>query len=238
MRAPRFLPIITVACLSTALAYAGATFAGDEEILTATPRAARALPKADESTPRTTVEAKPATQEQFIARLAAAPVASRAADTPAPAAPFGYESNGRTIHGTASVSVGTGGYRSFHVSSLLPIGESGTLGISVSQTDFGQNSPYGLGYDDGYGYGSDYGYDQPFGYGHHQGYGYGGNPWNARGGRSQSVGLSFDMSEDGRRQSGTSGDCAPGFRDGDRDVEPVWVQRARGNQSCCLLYTS
>lgn len=228
MRAPRLLPIMTAACLATALACAGVAFAGDEEVLTATPRAAKALPKADETATRTTAEAKPATQEQFIARLAAAPVASRAADAPAPAAPFGYESNGRTIHGTASVSVGTGGYRSFHVSSLIPIGESGTLGISVSQTDFGQNSPYGLGYDDSYGYG----YGSDYGYGHHQGYGYGGNPWNARGGRSQSVGLSFDMSEDGRRQSSTSGDCAPGFRDGDRDIEPVWVQRARGNQSC------
>jgi hypothetical protein len=54
------------------------------------------------------------------------------------------------------VSVGTGGYRSGYVSSLIPIGESTTLGVAVSQTDFGKHGGgwYGYGgYGGGYGYG-------------------------------------------------------------------------------------
>jgi len=43
----------------------------------------------------------------------------------------------RKVHGEAGVAVGTGGYRSAYVASLFPIGESGTLGIAVSETRMG-----------------------------------------------------------------------------------------------------
>jgi hypothetical protein len=115
------------------------------------------------------------------------------------------------------VSVGTGGYRSGYVSSLIPIGETGTLGVAVSKTDFGKHGGYGYG-----GYGSGYGYGGGYGYG-----------WGPRGGSSQSLALSLDMRGGGKRaKSDTPEGCAPGFRDGDRYVEPVWVTEMRGDKSC------
>jgi hypothetical protein len=127
----------------------------------------------------------------------------------------------RQVHGEAGVSVGTGGYRSGYVSTLIPIGDSSTLGVAVSQTDYGK---HGRGY--GYGYGG-YGYDGLGGLGY-DGYGYG----YGRGGRSQSIALSLDMRGGGRSRSDTPEGCAPGFRDGDRYVEPVWVTQMRGDKAC------
>lgn len=122
----------------------------------------------------------------------------------------------RQVHGEVGVSVGTGGYRSGYVSSLIPIGETGTLGVAVSKTDFGKHGGYGY-YGGGYGgYG---GYGGPYGYGR-------------RGGSSQSLALSLDMRGGGRSKSDTPEGCAPGFRDGDRYVEPVWVTEMRGDRSC------
>jgi hypothetical protein len=112
----------------------------------------------------------------------------------------------RRVHGTASVSVGTGGYRSASVSALMPIGDSGTLGIAYSQTDFGENGAYPYMYDDFGGY--EYGY----GYGSGRGYGRSG-----RGGTSQSLALSFDMNAN---RSETSRDCRLDSRD--RYADPVW----------------
>jgi hypothetical protein len=119
----------------------------------------------------------------------------------------------RQIHGETGVSVGTGGYRSGYVSTLIPIGESSTLGVAVSQTDFGKHGGYGYG---GYGLGDGYGY----GYGR-------------RGGTSQSLALSLDMRGGGRSKDDTPEGCAPGFRDGDRYVEPVWVTQMRGSAGSC-----
>lgn len=74
----------------------------------------------------------------------------------------------RQVHGEVGIAVGTGGYRSAYAMSLIPIGETGTLAIAVSES---RNARFG-----GYGYG---GYD---GYG-----GYGA-------GDRQSIGLSYSSS--------------------------------------------
>lgn len=71
----------------------------------------------------------------------------------------------RQVHGEVAIAVGTGGYRSAYAMSLIPIGETGTLAIAVSES---RNTRFG-----GYGYG---------GYG-----GYGA-------GDRQSIGLSYSSS--------------------------------------------
>ncbi len=119
----------------------------------------------------------------------------------------------RRVHGSASVSVGTGGYRSASVSAVMPVGENGWLGLAYSQTDFGENGAYPLMYDDiGYGYGADYGY----GYGH----GYGRYGRGMRGGKSQSFALSFEANSSGEDAS----NCRSAFRD--RYDDPVFGARA------------
>ena len=45
----------------------------------------------------------------------------------------------RKVHGEVSVGIVTGGYRSVSALSLIPLGETGTLAIAVSQ---GRNSPH------------------------------------------------------------------------------------------------
>ncbi|MFT4090736.1 MAG: hypothetical protein QM645_08395 [Asticcacaulis sp.] len=61
----------------------------------------------------------------------------------------------RRIRSEVSVSVGTGGYRSGYISTLIPLGDNGMLGIAIGQTDYGKNNV-------GYGY---YPYDySPYGY--------------------------------------------------------------------------
>ncbi len=62
----------------------------------------------------------------------------------------------RKIHGEVGMAIGTGGYRSAYITSVMPIGETGTLALSLGQTKNG----YGYGY--GYGYGHGYGrFDRP-----------------------------------------------------------------------------
>lgn len=101
------------------------------------------------------------------------------------------------IHGSASVSVGTGGYSSASVSALIPVGDNGMLGIAYSQTDFGENGAYPF-YDYGYpSYGADYD-----GYGHV----YGRRPHR---GTSQSFSLSYEGGSGGR--SSLSDDCRSAF---------------------------
>ncbi len=218
---------LAAGCLALALpcvTLAGTTD-GDEVTVAASP-AAKLPTKADlaksDAQAKSGATATPAsTKDQVIARLAAAPRIDRTDYSRADAATSsGYESNGRTIHGVAEVSVGTGGYRSAYVSSEIPIGENGTLGIAFSQTDFGKNSPYVYGYGDDYPYGYGYGYTRG---------GYGG----VRGrNTSTSVGLSLDMSDHDANRSDTPEGCAPGFRDGDRYIEPVWVKHTPGGPGC------
>lgn len=122
----------------------------------------------------------------------------------------------RKIHGEMSVSVGTGGYRSASASALIPVGESTTVGVAVSKTDFGRNGVWAYG--DGYGYGGPYGY--------------GGYPTRMRGGERQSLAVSVMTGNAGRRSAVPDG-CAPGFRDGGRYVEPLWVDQMRDGAHPC-----
>lgn len=60
----------------------------------------------------------------------------------------------RRIHGMVEVGVGTGGYRSYGAAVSMPLGETGTLNVSIRQVENG----FGYG---GYGYGHDrYGYGE------------------------------------------------------------------------------
>jgi hypothetical protein len=209
--------------------------ADDEVVTTAAARATRPPTEAELEKAKADAQAKadadrvakPISTEDQVAAWLSGPPVERVDD-----GPNGYamrpqlDVNGypldkdgkRQVHGEAGVSVGTGGYRSGYVSTLIPIGESSTLGVAVSQTDFGKHGGYGYG-----GYGGGYG-----GYGGGYGYGYG-----QRGGTSQSLALSLDMrGGGGRSKSDTPEGCAPGFRDGDRYVEPVWVTEMRGDKSC------
>lgn len=131
----------------------------------------------------------------------------------------------RRIHGSVGVSVGTGGYRSAYVAAQIPIGETSTLGLAYSQTDYGKTAvfyPYG---DRGFGPG---GYDQGGWTGHHVGLGQPGY-WG-RGGQNQSLAVSLAVGVD--RQRPPEG-CAPAFRTGDQFVEPLWATRMRGQASPC-----
>ena len=102
----------------------------------------------------------------------------------------------RRVHGSASVSVGTGGYRSASVSAVMPVGDNGWLGLAYSQTDFGENGAYPYMYDD-------------FGYGYGYGHGYG--RYGRGGGRatSQSFALSYESGGSGEDVS----NCSSAFRD-------------------------
>jgi hypothetical protein len=173
-----------------------------------------------------------ATQDQVIASLANTQPIKRLDPNDTsydPPAAVDTRANPRQIHGQVSVSVGTGGYRSAYVSSVIPVGENGLLGIAVGQTDYGNNRVYGYGYD-GYGY-DPYGYDD-YAYGYGSGVPYRNRAmWSRRGGKSQSLAVSLDMN--GRNASASTPEgCAPGFRAGDRYIEPLWVSRMNGERDC------
>jgi hypothetical protein len=232
MFASRFALALALLAVPLALPNAALAFDGssDEVVATATRAAAppteaqiakaQADAKAQAEADRA---AKPVTtQDQVAAWLSDSPPVERIDNGPIgyaarPAVdvngyPLGPDGK-RQIHGETGVSIGTGGYRNGYVSTLIPIGENSTLGVAVSQTDYGKS---GRGY--GYGYG---------GYGGNGGYG-----WGGRGGSSQSVALSLDMRGGGSKRDTPEG-CAPGFRDGDRYVEPVWVTEMRGSAGSC-----
>lgn len=155
------------------------------------------------------------TQEQIDAWLKASPVKT-VDDSSGPLNLTRADEDGptkRKIHGSVEVGVGTGGYRHMGVTAYYPVGETGTLGVAVSQTEYGKNGRWGYGYD-GYGGG-------PYGYGP---YGYG------RGGKSQSIALSLDMT--GRGSAAER--CASGLRaDDGRYIEPMWATEMRGAQRPC-----
>lgn len=211
-----------------AAAFAGPALASDDDEVIAT---AQAKPSAQALTATAPVAPTPAppvkqltTQEQIAAFIAANP-GPEIDDGPRGLLPADRDENGkRKVHGSMGVSVGTGGYRSAYATGLFPVGENTTIGVAVSKTDFGKHGGgwydpyYGGGYGPGYGYGGGYGY----------GSGYG----RARGGESQSVALSI-MTGNSRGGSSTPDGCAPGFRDGGRYVEPLWVEGMRdGNHPC------
>ncbi|MBP2157514.1 MULTISPECIES: hypothetical protein [Asticcacaulis] len=163
-----------------------------------------ALPAATETTRADVIALPPTdTKAQFMSRLNEEVLSDEKAR-------IDYESwagaeedyKKRRVHGSASVSVGTGGYRSASVSAVMPVGDNGWLGLAYSQTDFGENGAYPYMYDDlGYGYGYGHGYGR---------YGRGG-----RGGTSQSFALSFESNSAGEDGSG----CPSAFHE--RYDDPV-----------------
>lgn len=163
------------------------------------------------------------TQAQVLAWLAGTPSVGHSDSEPSSdyAMQPGDDANGkRKIHGSMGASIGTGGYSSVYATALIPVGDNATVGVAVSQTDYGNNRFYG-------GYGG-YGH---YGYGHH-GYGYGDyGGYGRRGGTSTSVGLSFATSGDGSTADVPEG-CAPGFYNGGRYIQPVWVSQLHGDASC------
>ena len=240
MLASRFalVPLLmTLAAPSLAFAGAPAPMPDNDEVVATASRAAKPPTEAEIAKAQAEAKAqadaarvaKPVTtQDQVAAWLADAPPVERggggtldyAARPEVDVNGYALDKDGkRQVHGETGVSVGTGGYRSAYVSTLIPVGENGTLGVAVSKTEFGKSGR-------GYGYGGGYGYDG-LGYG-----GYGGG-YGRGGGSSQSLALSLDMRGGGRAKSDTPEGCAPGFRDGDRYVEPVWVTQMRGDARTC-----
>lgn len=227
-------PLIAILALSAAALSAPvratpvlAASADDEVIATAQAKSdVQALTATPPPAPAATSAARPVTtQEQIDAFLAPA----RAADAqrrgllppshdfdaygPDASASEDRDADGkRRIHGQMSVSVGTGGYRSASASALIPVGESTTVGVAVSKTDFGRRGAWAYG--DGYG-----------------GYGYG-DPTRMRGGERQSLAVSVMSGAGGRRGAVPEG-CAPGFRDGGRYIEPLWVDGLRDGAHPC-----
>lgn len=92
------------------------------------------------------------TRQQIDQYLASSPEVSPAADLYRQGL-AGRDADGkRRIHGAISLGVGTGGYRSGSVSAVFPLGETGVLAFSYSQTKNGYGyGPYG---DPRYGYDS------------------------------------------------------------------------------------
>lgn len=131
---------------------------GDQTVPTAT--AAMLAQSTSDASPSTTVQSAAPhglTTDQQIARWIGERTTGAAE---APVDPWAEADAGpRKMHGQVSVGVGTGGYRDYAAAVSMPLGENGTLNLSVSQT---KNSPWGY----GYGYGSPWGYPyagRPFG---------------------------------------------------------------------------
>jgi len=217
-------PLLAIIAVSAALAGpALASTADDEVIATAQAKpSAQALSAQAPPTPAATTTTQPLTTQQQIDNFIyhSPPMDDEHRGIlPAALSDERDEDGKRKIHGSMGVSVGTGGYRSAYASALIPVGENTTVGVAVSKTDFGKHGgfyadPY---YAGGYGYG---------------GYGYGPGYGRLRGGSQQSVALSV-MSGVGGRSSGTPEGCAPGFRDGGRYVEPLWVEDLRDGAHPC-----
>lgn len=220
---------LAIIALSAAAVLAGPAFASDDDEVIATAQAkpsAEALTAKAPATPTPAAPVKQLTTQEQIAAFIAANPGPAYDDGPRGVLPADLsedrdENGKRKVHGSMGVSVGTGGYRSVYASGLFPVGETTTVGIAVSKTDFGK---HGGGWYDPY-YGG--------GYGPGYGYGYGpGSYGRARGGDSQSVALSI-MTGNRRGGSSTPDGCAPGFRDGGRYVEPLWVEGMRDGAHPC-----
>jgi len=166
------------------------------------------------------------TEEQIAAWLAASPPVRLGGDAPGEAGRD--DDTPRKIHGSAGVTIGTGGYRSAYVSTLIPIGENATLGIAVSQTDFGKQAVFRS--RDDFGYGEMMGQGLSGWSGDNLGYGHPGR-WS-RGGKQQSVAVSLAVGSEGRPPPEG---CAPAFRDGGRYVEPLWATEMRGDRNPCAI---
>jgi hypothetical protein len=206
---------------------AAASPSGDDEVI-ATAQAktsAKVLTAAapDALTAVTTSAPRPLTTQEQIAAFIAAN--AQAGDAPRGVLPVEHDEDGRRkIHGSMGVSVGTGGYRSAYASALIPVGESTTIGVAVSKTDFGKHGWYG---DPALG-----AYGHSFGYG--RGYGYGPSFSRVRGGERRSIALSV-MAGGANGSTDAPNGCAPGFRSGGRHVEPLWVEDMRDGEHPCAV---
>ena len=137
MTAFRFVVLMSLAFAATAAqAQTTDSTTSTDELVVATPHPA-AVPTAVAAPAKAAGNTKPmTTDEQVTAWLADAPKLDHAApagdaDTSGdPLAP-------RQIHGSAGVAIGSNGYSSAYVSSLIPVGKDSTLGIAVSQADWG-----------------------------------------------------------------------------------------------------
>jgi hypothetical protein len=203
--------IVSVLALAVALAASqagaqttSAAQSSDETVVT-TPAGAAAPPPSNviaKTAPATTTGATNpmTTDEQVKAWVNDAPKLDHSGDTGANADASNTDAAAalRQIHGEAGVSVGSNGYSSEFVSTLIPIGKDGTLGLAVSQSDYGGNKV-------------DHGrYRLPRG-------------------KSQSVAISLSL---GDGDDVDPANCVPGFRDGDRYIEPVWVTRLHPEMAC------
>lgn len=137
-----------VAQAQEAMSTAGATGIAPSEINLA---AAEPAAPAVTAPPAETLD----TAEQIKRWLAESPAAA----TPEEAYGEGMRlPRDRQIHGEVGVAVGTGGYRSGYITSVMPIGETGTLALTIGQEKNGYRSywsggrPYGA-FDYGYGLG-------------------------------------------------------------------------------------
>lgn len=220
---------LTAASMSAAV-LAGPAFASEDDEVIATAQAkpsAQALTATAPAAPAAPAPVRQLTTQEQIAAFIAANPGPEVDDGPRGLLPADRDADGkRKVHGSMGVSVGTGGYRSVYATGLFPVGENTTVGVAVSKTDFGKHGggwydPY---YDGGYGPG--------YGYGYGGGYGYGPGYGRARGGESQSVALSI-VTGNRRGGSDTPDGCAPGFRDGGRYVEPMWVAGMRDGSHPC-----
>ncbi len=216
-------PHLAIIALAAAAALSGAAHAaeGDDEVI-ATAQAkpsAQALAATAPATPApAAAPTRPMTTQEQIAAFITANPPPATEDGQRGIVPAGSDDDRgpdgkRQIHGSAGFSVGSGGYRSAYASAIMPVGENTTVGVAVSKTNYGKRGGF---------------VDPEYGYG---GYGYGAGPWR-RGGESQSLALSV-MTGPGRGHSDVPDGCAPGFRDGGRYVEPLWVQGMRDGASTC-----
>ena len=128
-----------------AMATAGATGVAPSEIKQAAPVAAPPAPASAEPMD---------TAAQIQRWLADSPVAAEdqygeALDEP----------RDRQVHGEVGLAVGSGGYRSAYVTSVMPLGKNGTLALSIGQ----ERNGYPRYWREGYGYGPGYAYG-PGGY--------------------------------------------------------------------------
>lgn len=193
--------------------------ADDEIVATNRPKVALDTPASTASvTPVTAEDTAKATQAQVLSTLDGTRTPDRRQPTSWGRDDEDSGPQKRKLHGEAGVSIGTGGYKSAYVATLIPVGETGTLGLAYSQTDHGKNGyvygdPYGYGYGPGYGrYGAS-AYD-PYGYGYGRGYGY------ARGGTSKSLSISLDFS-DRSKDRDRDEDCDSVRYEGAM-ADPIW----------------
>ncbi|WP_304171694.1 hypothetical protein [Phenylobacterium aquaticum] len=142
---------LLLAALATAAGLAPAAWA-DEAITTA--RAAPTVPATVQSAPASPTPAAADTATQIDSWIKKAPPIDLDEGGPAGVT---TSQTPRKVHGEVGVSVGSGGYRSAYAISVLPIGETGTLTLAVSEAKGGRRGGFGYGGYGGPGFGGRFG---------------------------------------------------------------------------------